>query len=230
MFNTDNEKINGEMFLYNFLKKKCKVVFDVGVNESIYYLTEKDIDFHLFEPNPKPYSVLIEKTKDMDNVRVNNIGLGAEDKTLPLYPGCMSLIRRPLLGNENRSIDVKITTLDKYVSENSIKHIDFLKIDVEGWELDVIKGSINSLSFISHIQFEYGGCWTDANLDIKDMMDILSKEGFETFLITSTKLIYVTEMLNHGQYCNYFSTKKIDDVSPIVDLNLQLCGTTIKSF
>ena len=41
---------------------------------------------------------------------------------------------------------VPITTLDFYVQNNNIKHIDFIKIDVEGGERDVLKGGIEVLT------------------------------------------------------------------------------------
>lgn len=38
-------------------------------------------------------------------------------------------------------IKVKLTTLDKFVEENNIKKIDFIKIDAEGSEREIIKGA-----------------------------------------------------------------------------------------
>jgi len=41
---------------------------------------------------------------------------------------------------------VPIITLDSYVRNNNVKHIDFIKIDVEGAERDVLKGGIEVLT------------------------------------------------------------------------------------
>ena len=42
--------------------------------------------------------------------------------------------------NDEKSIDVEIITLDDFCLKNNINHIDILKIDVQGAELDVLKG------------------------------------------------------------------------------------------
>ena len=49
--------------------------------------------------------------------------------------------------NENsyNSIPIQITTLDDFVSKNEINFIDIVKIDVEGFELEVIQGASNTL-------------------------------------------------------------------------------------
>jgi len=58
--------------------------------------------------------------------------------------------------NLYNQIQVKITTVDQVVKENSIKSIFLLKIDTEGAELDVIKGCVKSLQLgiIKNIQLE----------------------------------------------------------------------------
>ena len=54
-----------------------------------------------------------------------------------------------------------------------VKEIDFLKIDVEGFELAVIQGSKNMLaSGIKCVQFEYGGTYHDANTTLQQITQI----------------------------------------------------------
>jgi len=58
----------------------------------------------------------------------------------------------------------------------SCRPIDFLKVDVEGHELEVFKGATGMLSQsrIGHIQFEYGGCNIDARVLLKDLFDFFT--------------------------------------------------------
>ena len=41
---------------------------------------------------------------------------------------------------------VKITTLDAYVREKNLPRVDFIKLDVEGAELDVLKGAVTTIA------------------------------------------------------------------------------------
>ena len=88
--------------------------------------------------------------------------LGLSDKTKEaelfydiLHPGLTSLGQMKD-DKPNPSCKIKLDTLDNYCKDNKIVHIHALKIDVEGFELDVLKGARNMLKnkAIDFIQFE----------------------------------------------------------------------------
>jgi len=54
-----------------------------------------------------------------------------------------------------KKIDVNQITLNKYTKINSIEKIDFLKIDTEGYELDVLIGLENKIEKVRFILFEH---------------------------------------------------------------------------
>ena len=54
-----------------------------------------------------------------------------------------------------KNSDVKLNRLDNYCEEKKINKIDLLKIDTEGHEYFVIKGSTNALTKIKYIYFEH---------------------------------------------------------------------------
>ena len=54
-----------------------------------------------------------------------------------------------------KKIKVKITTLDNYFKKNKLQKIDLLKIDTEGFELEVLTGVKNNISKVSFILFEH---------------------------------------------------------------------------
>jgi FkbM family methyltransferase len=63
--------------------------------------------------------------------------------------------RLPELVNLDFSIGIETTTLDAFCQEEKIEEIDFLQIDVQGADLDVLKGAINLLNnTIAAIQIE----------------------------------------------------------------------------
>ena len=71
-----------------------------------------------------------------------------------------------------------VTTGERYVKEQGIERIDMLKIDVEGMDLQVIKGFGDGLQQIKVIQFEYG-IFNIASRDLLvDFHALLTAAGF----------------------------------------------------
>ena len=67
--------------------------------------------------------------------------------------------------------------------EHNIEQIDLLKIDVEGHELRVLKGAKASLAngTIHTVIFEYGSSFVDAQASLKEVYDLLAKDGFKLY-------------------------------------------------
>ena len=92
----------------------------------------------------------------------NNFGLSDYQSETKLFTVKKSSGLASLYIDEGNNFDgaelISLKTLDDYCEENAVKTIHFLKIDVEGHELSVLKGAMNMLSGnkISVIQFEFG--------------------------------------------------------------------------
>ena len=52
-------------------------------------------------------------------------------------------------------IPIKISTLFDYINENKIERIDFVKIDTEGYEYEILKGLNNKFGIVNFIMFEH---------------------------------------------------------------------------
>ena len=70
---------------------------------------------------------------------------------------------------------VQVTTLDALAEKHSLSHIAFLKLDLEGHELEALKGAKELLErkAIDAIAFGFGGCNIDSRTDIKDFWGLL---------------------------------------------------------
>lgn len=139
------------------LAKNAKTVIDIGTNNgwvlmNLALMVQKNNGFvYGFEPFPNTYKRCIENMRmsNIQNCKVFNIGCSDADSELT-----MSVINeensgqnRIINGREKLSEDgivkIKVTTLDKQLGE--VRKIDLIKIDVEGFELHVLKGAANTL-------------------------------------------------------------------------------------
>ncbi len=170
--------------IFVFLKKKVQknaTLFDVGahhgetINNFMKYFNFSSI--HSFEASKKNFKTLKNKLKkNIDNrIFLNNFGLSDINKNLKIKQfqetssTTLSKINHDsnyfkkkikVLGlKENEkiyeNIDVELNQLDRYCEKKKINKIDLLKIDTEGHEYFVIKGSTNTLRKIKYIYFEH---------------------------------------------------------------------------
>jgi FkbM family methyltransferase len=85
------------------------------------------------------------------NVRIEDRALGETNGTAELFlvqgweSGCNSL-RQPAISGQTQPVAVQIARLDRVLEEQQIAHVDFIKLDVEGAELSVLKGATQLLS------------------------------------------------------------------------------------
>ena len=144
----------------------------------------KNVIIHSFEPSLETFEKLKLNIGDKDGIHIQNIGLGENETTMTLFSNKSTSTIASLY---NRNLDhinvnmkaleiVTIKTIDNYCQENCIDKIDFLKIDVEGHELSVLKGAKKMIleGNIEAIQFEFGGCNLDSRTFFKDFFLMLN--------------------------------------------------------
>jgi FkbM family methyltransferase len=184
--NNDNIRTNGELVLMRSVLPKATVVIDAGANVGDWTAGALSINahaqYHLFEPSPTTFRYL-RRRQFPANVMLNNAGLGAAEGEMDLVIfgdglGSNSLYDRTGTDAVEQGRErVRITTLDAYCAAHKIEGIDFLKIDVEGHELQVLRGAAELLRAqrIGVIQFEYGGAYLDARARLKDIWDLVGE-------------------------------------------------------
>jgi hypothetical protein len=96
--------------------------------------------------------------------------------------------------NNIKTIACQADTVDNFCKTNGIDHIDFLKIDTEGNELNILKGARKLLETenIDVIQFEFNEMNILSKTFIKDFEDLLP--NYDLFRIRSRGLIPIANV------------------------------------
>ena len=140
-------------FVQKFLKPKM-IFFDIGANQGFYTLlaakcVRAEGRVFAFEPSPREFNYLRRNVliNGFKNTKMESTALGCDKGFADMFicldgKGSYSSLRSPSKNVKARRkiMKVSVTTLDEYVALNNISTIDFIKIDVEGGELDVLKG------------------------------------------------------------------------------------------
>lgn len=139
---------------------KSKYILDIGANVGIYAraysIFGKDLEIISIEPDIRNVSFLARNIDDLKNVFIFHMGLsnkfGRFKMKLPKYASSRTRERKFMtglfsaVGNENKK-GSRFISGDEFLDFTKIKPIDigWIKIDVEGFEKNVIEGFSNSI-------------------------------------------------------------------------------------
>jgi FkbM family methyltransferase len=133
------------------------LVLDVGAFHGLFARAvldcRQDATVHCFEPQPGACEVLLEWSRSYHHVYVHPVAVGAKEGQIDLHVnefgpassvlGLAEACRRcfPVVGNVQR-ISVPVRTLDSMLHELDIQgHVHLLKLDVQGYEGEVLRGA-----------------------------------------------------------------------------------------
>lgn len=192
-FNWETMEASGETWflrelLPGLLQTRQPLVMDVGANSGDYSLMVLSVLpeawVHAFEPHP----VTFQRLKEALGAKAgcHPMALGSQPGPLNLYDseGSMeggiraslspealkTITSKPLV-----SVPVVVSTLDLFLSAQGIERVDFLKIDTEGFEMDVLNGGAQALRAerIGVIQFEFNALHIGRRQFLIDFMERL---------------------------------------------------------
>ncbi|MGA8365704.1 MAG: FkbM family methyltransferase [Candidatus Acidiferrales bacterium] len=143
-------------FVGNFLRPGMTEL-DIGAHHGYYSLlfskkAGPEGKVVAFEPSPRERGrlALHLRINRCKNVAVETCALGEAEGTEQLYladpseSGCNSL-RKPAVSSRTELVSVRTKCLDRVLQERGIERVDFIKLDVEGAELSVLKGATELL-------------------------------------------------------------------------------------
>ena len=199
---------SGERWVLDYLcstkfRNKPVTIFDVGANigdytEEVIRRLENRVEIYCFEPGQQAFLLLREKFGGKSNIHLCNIGFGDREETLTLFSesdgaslrASLYDLRLDHLGLKMSHVEkVPVSTVDLFCESHGINEIDFLKLDVEGYELKVLSGAEKLLDSkrIRVIQFEFGPCNIDSRTFFRDFFYLLNP-GFKIFRVLGNGL------------------------------------------
>lgn len=212
---------------------KPKTIFDIGANVGqtvdFYRNIYPNASIYSFEPIPKTYAELERSCNGKQGVKTFNIAFGEKKESMDIQvvkdeTSVVNSLSDKFQDNlksdaeSYETVKIKVETLDDFVNEHGIGKIDLLKIDTEGYEVQVLNGAKNLLASgkVSAIICEAGFMRSNPrNTYFGDINDILEQHGYALFGIYEMghigfkkgkhygNLLYISKDYRENQYKNW---------------------------
>lgn len=214
-----------DAFEIELLKKhinKSATVLDIGANIGFYATILSDIVgengmVHCFEPDIKNFEHLTKATADIKNIKINNKAVGPKTEKLKIYTSKnLNVDHRTYKPEEyDKEIEIDAVSIDDHLASNS--KVDFIKMDIQGFEMQAIQGMQNILDKNKDIKlisefWPYG--LKKAGSSVKDYFNFLVNKGFTCYLLEKNSLeklsidkVKSLEPLGEEHYFNIFATR-----------------------
>lgn len=187
-----------ESSIFDKLVKSGETVFDVGGNIGIHCLNASVLvgpsgAVHVFEPLSHIYQELLFNLElnKVENVTANNLAVLDESREVNIHvnrESALSSLGDTQRGKFTRIEKVSSITLDEYAQKSRIGRIDFLKIDVEGFEGHVLRGAMDlitkspDLVILCELAEKN---YSPLGFSVNSVVDWIRDQGFEVWEIDS---------------------------------------------
>jgi FkbM family methyltransferase len=181
------------------------VLFDVGANlgQTIEKMNNDYLGakIYAFEPSKNCFQYLNEKFNQNKNVSLHNLAFGSVCGNLEFneysWSALNSLLKRAYgTAKIEETYLVEVLTIDAFCIANNVSHINMLKTDTEGYELNVLKGASTMMKH-NKIQFVYVEIFFNENYlgqsSFGDIYNFLLENRFE--LVRFYDVLYTNEGL-----------------------------------
>lgn len=208
------------------------VIFDVGANVGDYSLCLRSFlptaRIYAFEPARFVFQQLNENIAAAhaeEQIKMRNFGFSDSERTVEFYSYTVDGNEASVLSSidqrlptqvldvqTERSEQVEVRTIDHFCETEGIVRIDFLKLDVEGHELSVLRGAERMLSqgAISMVQFEFGPANIYSRTYFYDFWSLLSG-AYDVYRIVPKGLAPINYYGEHNEIfltTNYLALRK----------------------
>ncbi|MDO8664756.1 MAG: FkbM family methyltransferase [Candidatus Liptonbacteria bacterium] len=186
----DDVFIRNEYFNIRNIIDDNAIVIDIGANIGAFSTAAahraRGATIFSYEPTPETFSRLQRNIglNNLKNINTFQLAVGGKARETPLFvhpknSGANTIVLHqdnPELFKEDGSV-VRVITLEDVFLQNNLSHCDFLKMDCEGAEFEIIAGASDDLlKKITHIAMEY-------HRDNKEIKNRLAGLGFDISVV-----------------------------------------------
>jgi len=208
--------------------KEGQTVIDVGahVGAFSYFMRQAVGDtgkVYAFEPQSMPYQLLLQHKQRLhwDNVTALNFALSDSKGTvklhIPSHKGKADTESATILDHSDRNLytteTISTETMDNFCKEYGLAP-GFLKIDVEGNELKVLQGGMETIKTYSpkvFVEIEARHCGKEQGYKTLQFLTDLGYKGWfilENELVSLQQFDFDIYQVKGGLYCNNFIFEK----------------------
>lgn len=187
----NNPGSNGEYWiLKHFIShaSDSMVLLDVGANKGAWSLQAiavaaagKSIQLYAFEPSAATREILQRNLSAHPGAEICALALSSVEGQADFFTngigsGTNSL--NPISGTDTER--VQLSTVDAFTRQRGIESIGMMKVDTEGFDLDVLKGAESSLArgAIELIQFEYNWRWLLNKASLREVFALIQGKPY----------------------------------------------------
>lgn len=207
-----------EIFKTNIYKFNCETnqpfIIDCGANIGLSVIYFKQLfpnaKIEAYEPDPDIFETLTFNVKSFGfkHVEVFQKAIWKQNEMLQFKQEGGFSGRIPMADDSQNLIQVDAVSLVDIIANN---HVDFLKIDIEGAEYEVLKSCKNNLQNVEHIFIEYHS-HQDEKQTLHEILEILQNQGFRYHIqeafIRKKPFVDKETMLGMDLQLNIFGTRK----------------------
>jgi FkbM family methyltransferase len=164
-----------------------RMMIDAGANvgdwTALALASSPSVQVHAFEASPAVAAELGQRFQSEPRATIVPAALGAAPGTATLHvneriSSVTSFVPSP--DSPTTPVEVTVQQGDRYLAAVGIEHVDYLKVDVEGFDFEVLQGFAGALAgqAVAALQFEYNE-WSLLNRHLlADFYDLLDPLGY----------------------------------------------------
>jgi len=201
---------SGERWLIETIAPYCSTFVDVGGNRGVW--SELMLQGAgpakrglIFEPSTSALAVLRDKFAAHPELTIVPMAVSDHPGTATFYEeenaggtsSCVPGYSKPTA----QPREVQVTTVDAALAAHGITNVDVMKVDVEGFDLRVLKGARALLTEqrVGLVQFEYNQMWLGAGSTLREAVDWLESLGMKVYLL-NTRGLWIPDFRRYGEH------------------------------